>query len=250
MPSPERNERLLHFKRVPINLFGEINENMSYQERKWQIMSLIATIPKSSKVDVVVEDFLMPWMNDYDPQTAEHMRRVAYNAMQFGIAYGKAYPDKALSEKELLDVYYGALLHDIGKLAVPTEILHQTDKLTPRQRAITDSHMHFTYMILDQIDSLRRLASVSSLHNELWNGKGPRELKGDQIPLATQIIIIADSFDYITSHRPYFPRERRRVAFDALRRQADKAFSSELICVLDLVRNIFLRDPQLHLIRK
>lgn len=247
MVSTIENTRLFLYRRVPVNHFGKITEEMPYQIRQGKISALLLTIPPHLPTDVVIENFLLPWMNEHDQFqfTADHMIRVANNALQFGIAYGKMYPDKRLSKKELSDLYYAALLHDIGKLAVPNTIFQEKHGLSPIQSAINRSHPDFTFYILDHIPCLRHLAQPASLHHEFWNGTGPFQLKEEQIPLITQIISLADAFDYIVSKRPHFPAQPISYAFDVLRRDAGKFYSTKLITVMDQVRYIFSRDPQI-----
>lgn len=246
MALAENKFREFSYNRVPLEKVCNMTEKMSGKEREWQLSSLLATIPKEATADTVIHQFLMPWMHEHNELTAQHMERVGQNALQFGIAYGKVYPQNALSETELLNLYYAAVLHDIGKLAVPKSIFEEKNGISPSQRKINDQHPYFTYFILNQIPCLKHLAEASSLHHEMWNGHGPAHLKQNNIPFITQVISLADSFDYIVSDRPHYPAQSMRHAYDILRRHSGIFFSKEMIKVMDSNRFIFTRDPKLH----
>lgn len=245
MSTLKENRLLFHYKPVSVDRFGTITEILPLQKRESIITSLLSTIPQNLPAETVIEEFLMPWMEEHHLPTADHLRRVANNSLYFGIMYGKMYPHNALSKKELMNLYLEALVHDIGKLAVPNTIFEEKHGLTPAQSTINKSHPYFTYFILSRIPSLQHLAHPSSLHHELWNGKGPKRYKGDQIPLSTQIVSLADSFDFIVNERPHFPAKPMSMAFDELRRNAGVLYSNKLIRVMDQIRFIFIKNPQI-----
>jgi HD-GYP domain-containing protein (c-di-GMP phosphodiesterase class II) len=111
-----------------------------------------------------------------------------------------------LSEEEMVHVRRGALLHDIGKLGVPDNILLKPGKLTDEEWVIMKKHPVIAHELLAPISFLRQSLDIPYCHHEKWDGSGyPRGLKGEQIPLAARIFSIVDVWDALRSDRPYRP---------------------------------------------
>ncbi len=109
------------------------------------------------------------------------------------------------------DMWSAGVLHDIGKLRVPEEILHKPGKLTEEEFALIKMHPVYGEQILYRFPSLRKLCPAVRGHHERWDGKGyPDNLEGDEIPLAARIIALADVFDALFADRPY----RRGMPFE------------------------------------
>ena len=115
-------------------------------------------------------------------------------------------------DEETVEKYYNiALLHDIGKVGVPPEVLNKAGKLTDQEFAIIKSHSALGYNTLKDISIMPELAIGAGAHHERPDGKGyPKGLKGDEIPRVAQIIAVADTFDAMYSDRPY----RKRMNFE------------------------------------
>lgn len=134
---------------------------------------------------------------------------------QFGIEWGKHSRRvvdlttklaqwMGISGTALTNIRYGALLHDIGKIGVPRNILEKPDKLTAEEWEIVKQHPRYAFEILHDIPFLRPALDIPYRHHERWNGSGyPDGLKGEEIPLAARIFAVVDIFDALTSHRPY-----------------------------------------------
>jgi putative nucleotidyltransferase with HDIG domain/PAS domain S-box-containing protein len=132
-----------------------------------------------------------------DRETANHTLRVADLTMALARAAG-------MSEAELVQVRRGALLHDIGKMAVPDSILLKRDKLSEEEVEVMKQHPAHAYELLARIPYLRPALDIPYCHHERWDGKGyPRGLKGDAIPLAARLFAVVDVWDAIRSQRPY-----------------------------------------------
>ncbi len=109
------------------------------------------------------------------------------------------------------DMWTAGVLHDIGKLRVPEEVLHKPGKLTEEEFALIKMHPVYGEQILYRFPSLRKLCPAVRGHHERWDGKGyPDNLEGDEIPLAARIIALADVFDALFADRPY----RRGMPFE------------------------------------
>jgi HD-GYP domain-containing protein (c-di-GMP phosphodiesterase class II) len=111
-----------------------------------------------------------------------------------------------LSEEELVQVRWGALLHDIGKMGVPDGILLKPGPLTEEEWVAMKKHPTFAYEMLSPIRYLRLALDIPYGHHEKWDGTGyPRGLKEEQIPLTARIFAIVDVWDALSSDRPYRP---------------------------------------------
>jgi HD-GYP domain-containing protein (c-di-GMP phosphodiesterase class II) len=98
----------------------------------------------------------------------------------------------------------GAFLHDIGKMAIPDEILRKPGKLTPQEQEIMREHCNRGYHMLRKIPFLAGAAEIVFTHQEHYDGSGyPSKLSGNQIPIGARIFAVADTLDAITSDRPY-----------------------------------------------
>jgi PAS domain S-box-containing protein len=134
-----------------------------------------------------------------DKETEGHSQRVTEGAVKLARAFG-------LSEAELVQVRWGALLHDIGKMGVPDGILHKPSALTDEEWAVMRLHPTFAYELLAPIHYLRLALDIPYCHHEKWDGTGyPRGLKGAQIPLTARIFAVVDVWDALISDRPYRP---------------------------------------------
>jgi putative nucleotidyltransferase with HDIG domain len=117
-----------------------------------------------------------------------------------------------MGPRDLAHLRRGALLHDIGKLAVPDAILRKPEPLLPEEREMMQMHPFHAYQMLSPISFLKESLDIPYCHHEKWDGTGyPRGLKGEQIPLAARIFAIADVWDALRSDRPYRkPWSRKR----------------------------------------
>jgi len=140
-----------------------------------------------------------------DSETEGHTQRVAELTLKVGCALG-------IREDELDHVRRGALLHDIGKMAVPDTVLMKPGPLTEEEQQIMRQHPAFAFDLLSPIHYLRPALDIPYCHHEWWDGTGyPRGLKGEQIPLAARIFAIADTWDALVSDRRYreaWPKEK------------------------------------------
>jgi len=140
-----------------------------------------------------------------DRETEGHTRRVTELTMRLARYMGVA-------DNEMVNIYRGVLLHDIGKMGVPDHILKKRGKLTPEEWVEMRQHPTYAYNLLSPISFLRGAVDIPYCHHEHWNGGGyPRGLKGEQIPLAARIFSVIDNWDALLSDRPYrkaWPRDK------------------------------------------
>ncbi len=132
-----------------------------------------------------------------DPYTKGHSKRVARYAVKIAQRAGK-------SEEECAEIYFTALLHDVGKLVVPDRILKKNAKLTSSEFEVIKSHPQIGKEILEEITVSPNLSIGAAYHHERYDGKGyPFGLKGEEIPDIARLISVADVYDAMTSKRSY-----------------------------------------------
>lgn len=134
-----------------------------------------------------------------DPYTAGHQQRVAGLAVSIGREMG-------LSREQLEGLFVGGMIHDLGKICVPAEILSRPGALSPAEFSLIQMHCEQGFRIIDGIDFPWPVGRMVLEHHEKWNGQGyPKGLSGEQIMLEARILCVADVVEAISSHRPYRP---------------------------------------------
>jgi HD-GYP domain-containing protein (c-di-GMP phosphodiesterase class II) len=132
-----------------------------------------------------------------DKETEGHTRRVTEMTQQLATSMG-------FGPEDLVHIRRGALLHDIGKIGVPDEILRKPGPLTEEEWVSMRQHPQLAYDMLSPIIYLQPALDIPYCHHERWDGTGyPRRLKGEQIPLVARIFAVIDVWDALTSPRPY-----------------------------------------------
>ncbi len=142
-------------------------------------------------------------------------------------------------EQELMHIYRGALLHDIGKLAIPDHILLKPGSLTEAEWAVIHTHPVLARDLLVSIDYLRSAAVIPYAHHEKWDGSGyPLGLAGTQIPLAARIFSVIDVWDTLMRDQPYRPAWSEPEATSHIRSRAGQDFDPTVVdAFLDLIRD-------------
>lgn len=160
-----------------------------------------------------------------DKETKDHSQRVTELTMSLAQAMG-------IQGDDLAQIRRGAILHDIGKMAIPDEILRKRGELTISERKIVEQHPVHSYELLSNIPYLEKALDIPYCHHEHWDGNGyPRGLKGEEIPLAARIFSIIDVWDAVQSDRPYnrpWPKEK---AIQYLKDESGKYFDPECVSV-------------------
>ncbi|UUZ84264.1 HD-GYP domain-containing protein [Paenibacillus sp. P26] len=171
-------------------------------------------------------------LDSRDNETQGHSFRVTSYAIRLGMELG-------LSGQELGSLARGAPLHDVGKIGVPDAILLKPDKLTAEEWEVMRRHVEIGYQMLSHITFLESSLEVVKHHHERWDGKGyPSQLKEREIPLFARIFAVCDTYDAITSDRPYRKGRSCEEAREEIRKCAGTQFCPE-------VTEAFLRiDPE------
>jgi diguanylate cyclase (GGDEF)-like protein/putative nucleotidyltransferase with HDIG domain len=152
-----------------------------------------------------------------------HVERVQYYAS--ALAHRLELPDL---DRQAVEI--GALLHDVGKLAVPEHILSKPGPLTPDERKKMQMHAQIGAQIVGAVPFPCPVAPLVRSHHERWDGSGyPSGLRGQQIPIGARILSVVDCFDALTSDRPYRPAISKDAAIRILEAEAGKAFDPAIV---------------------
>jgi HD-GYP domain-containing protein (c-di-GMP phosphodiesterase class II) len=158
-----------------------------------------------------------------DPYTRGHSARVVDYALLIGRAL-------RLNKEEMKRLEISAILHDVGKIGIPDRILGKPGKLTFEEFAYMKRHPILGSSIIDPIPELRGLIPNILHHHERYDGNGyPRGLKGKDIPLYARVICVADSFDAMTTDRPYRKRKSTKSALQELDKNIGTQFDGRLV---------------------
>ncbi|MFI4959317.1 MAG: HD-GYP domain-containing protein [Lysobacterales bacterium] len=158
-------------------------------------------------------------------ETGDHSDRVM--RMSAGLARRAGVEGEALRH-----LTFGALLHDIGKLALPDSILIKPGKLDDEEMEVMRQHPRLGYELLQQVDFLREAGDIPHAHHERWDGAGyPRGLRGEEIPLAARIFSVVDVWDALISARVYKPAWPEPEVLDYLRQVAGSQLDPDLVAL-------------------
>ncbi|MGN6258021.1 MAG: bifunctional diguanylate cyclase/phosphohydrolase [Solirubrobacterales bacterium] len=166
---------------------------------------------------------LLRMLHEREPDLERHLDGVAHLAAAFGKAL-------ALDAEEQDVVVRAAELHDIGKVAIPDDVLHKGEDLTPEEWDLMHKHTIIGQRVLDAAPAMSPVASLVRSTHERWDGEGyPDRLAGRDIPLGARIIFICDAYNAMTEGRPYRRAMGREQALEELRRGAGTQFDPELV---------------------
>lgn len=166
------------------------------------------------------------WVEALDARSKEvegHTQRVTEFTVRVARTLG-------IGDKELNDVRRGAVLHDVGKIVVPDAILLKPGPVNDEEREIIQRHPVYAAAFLSTVPYLRSALDIPYYHHERWDGSGyPLGLRDEQIPLAARIFAVVESWDVLTSDRPYRRAWTPEQAQDYLRERAGKDFDAKVV---------------------
>jgi diguanylate cyclase (GGDEF)-like protein/putative nucleotidyltransferase with HDIG domain len=178
---------------------------------------------EASRLHLATVEALATAIDAKDQTTHCHVRRVQIYAAGMGQVLG-------LTEMEIAALKAGALLHDIGKLAVPDHILNKPGGLTPAEFEKMKVHTTVGAQILSRVDFPYPVVPIVRHHHEQWNGRGyPDGLKGEQIPITARIMSVVDCFDSVREDRPFRRGMSRDEAISLLRAGARTLFDPKVV---------------------
>ncbi len=205
-------------------------ENLAYQTKLESLVAARTDLLRRALADLersydITLEALGDALDLKDAETEGHSKRVT----AFTIAIARA---MELPHDQIRIIARGAFLHDIGKMAIPDAILRKPGRLSPEEQEIMRRHAMLGYRMLRRIPFLREAADIVYSHQECFDGSGyPRGLRGNQIPLGARIFSIADTFDAITSDRPYRAAQSIPAGRREIERNAGRQFDPEIVHV-------------------
>lgn len=173
--------------------------------------------------DTTVEN-LMTALDLRDVETFGHSRTVSKYSQVLAELLG------IRNQSTLDNIRKGALLHDIGKIAIPDSILKKPGTLTPEEWEKIKLHPTLGFGLIKEMKLLKEVGNIILYHHEKYDGSGyPKGLKKDEIPIEARIFALADALDAITSHRPYRPEKDFAAAREEILRHAGRQFDPEVV---------------------
>jgi HD-GYP domain-containing protein (c-di-GMP phosphodiesterase class II) len=173
-----------------------------------------------------------------DEETQGHSERVCELSQRLGRAMG-------MEPEALMNLYRGALLHDIGKMRVPDRVLNKTGPLSEEEWVMMRRHPQDAYDLLAPIPFLKPALAIPYCHHEKWDGSGyPRGLKGDRIPLAARIFSVVDVWDALNHDRPYRSAWTPEKALDYIRRQSGEQFDPQVVELFLMILEEGMPEPE------
>lgn len=173
------------------------------------------------ELEIAYEATLRGWVHALDlrdKETEGHTQRVTTLTERLARAMG-------VTDDQMVHIRRGARLHDIGKMAIPDNVLLKKGKLTDEERALIQEHPTTAYKMLNQIEFLRPALYIPYCHHEKWDGTGyPLGLKGQEIPFDARIFAVIDVWDALTSDRPYRPALPHDEVREKIQAEAGKHF--------------------------
>lgn len=158
-----------------------------------------------------------------DKETEGHTQRVTEMTVRLAKIIG-------CSQDEIIHIRRGALLHDMGKMGIPDEILQKPGPLTNAEWDVMRKHPELAYRMLSRIKYLEEAITIPYYHHERWDGSGyPHKLQGNDIPLHARLFAVVDVWDALSSDRPYRKRMPPHEVIDYLKKESGKLFDPEMV---------------------
>jgi putative nucleotidyltransferase with HDIG domain len=226
------------------NELGELAQTFNYMSRQLQAYDaetrgLYESLEKGYLETILA---LTNSIESKDPYTRGHSQRVGDMAAEIGRELG-------LSERDVKQLRYGGILHDIGKIGITEPILRKQTELTPEEMAVMREHPSIGASIVGPVSFLGNARDAVRSHHEKWNGTGyPEGLKGEAIPLIARVVSCADTWDACTSTRPYQRAMTARAALEVMERLRGVSLDPQVVDALRrvLVKRGALSEPDLR----
>src|ERR1700752_2285757 len=211
-------------------IYGEENKVVEIQassrditERKEsQVALLQAHESLREAYDKTIEGWVVA-LDLRDRETEGHTQRVTQMTVRLA-------RELRFTEEEIVHIRRGALLHDMGKMGIPDEILQKPGPLTDEEWLIMRRHPQYAYQMLSPISYLNQALIIPYYHHERWDGSGyPQGLKGDQIPLFARLFAVVDVWDALSSDRPYRKRMPPKEVTEYLEKESGRLFDPYIV---------------------
>jgi putative nucleotidyltransferase with HDIG domain len=200
-----------------------------YREQRATAMELAEAIARQERANLSFATALVATLDARDQYTAGHSAAVAIYARDIAERLG-------LSEQDQCLVHLAGLVHDIGKVGLPPGLLDKPGPLTLEERRRMEEHSEIGERILARVEDYEEIALIVRHHHERVDGGGyPDGLKGDEIPLLSRVIAVADAYNAMTSERPYREAMPSRVARVRLAQAVETQFDTSVVAAFEAV---------------
>ena len=167
-------------------------------------------------------DIILSTLHEKNKREEKHSRRVAELCAEMAQKMN-------FEDEEVKKIKTAGILHDIGKIGIEESLLNKPGKLTEEEYSEICKHAEIGYRILNTAPNMTEISEIILSHHERWDGLGyPKGIKGEEIPLFSRIIAIADSYDAMTSDRSYRAALSVQIAREEIRKNAGTQFDPEL----------------------
>ncbi len=174
-------------------------------------------------------DTIVNIVDTFDEYTCNHSRNVAYYSIRIAEKLG-------LRKSDILKIYYVALVHDVGKISIMRNMLNKQEKFSDEEKEKMKLHTTAGAEILKDFSSIPEIKEGALYHHERWDGKGyPFGKAGKDIPLFARIICVADSFDAMTTQRPYWNPSSIEDVVDEFKKCSGTQFDPEIVSIMLLL---------------
>ena len=231
-------------KAIAYGRLVKYNRRLELDNRKYQVELEVEVNERTKELSTALAQLRVVHMDtvrilsgaieESDPYIRGHGNRVRHMAHHMADALG-------YSSQELDMLDFGALLHNIGKIAIDPRILNKPAALTPDERKIVETHPLVGERIVSKVSYFSQIVPVIRWHHERWDGNGyPDGLKGEDIPISARILTVVDSYDAMTSDRAYRLALPTNEAIDVLYQESGKQFDHDMV-------ELFIREKTFEL---
>lgn len=220
-PIFDSNDRLVEF---------QASSRDVTERKEAQIALQRALLELREAYDQTIEGWVLA-LDLRDKETEGHTKRVTELAVRLA-------QELNCSEEDIIHIHRGALLHDMGKMGIPDEILQKPGALNEEEWKVMRRHPQYAQQMLSRIGYLNEALIIPYCHHERWDGSGyPQGLKGEEIHLFARLFAVVDVWDALSSDRPYRKRMPPEVVTAYLREEAGKLFDPQIVSVFLKVIN-------------
>lgn len=217
-------ENMDSFDKAELALLKELADDLAYGIQAQRIhteqLHAVARLQQTMEATIVA---LANTLELRDPYTAGHQRRVAQLAKAIALRIG-------IDAERAEAIYLAGMIHDIGKIYVPSEVLTRPGKLTPLEYSLVQTHVEAGYGILHPIEFPWPLADIVHQHHERLDGSGyPRGIRDEEITLDARILAVADVVEAMSAHRPYRPGLGIDAALAEIESGKDKLYDATVV---------------------
>lgn len=200
-----------------------------YQEQRNAVSSLAQANIRLERANLSFATALVATLDARDQYTAGHSAAVAIYAQDIAARMG-------LSEREQQLAHVAGLVHDIGKIGLPPGLLEKPGALTLEERRLMERHSEIGERILGKVDDYSEIAAIVRHHHERFDGNGyPDGIQGDEVPVISRIISVADAYNAMTSDRPYREAMPTRVARLRLAQAVETQFDTSVVAAFEAI---------------